>query len=108
MIQGAGIFPGRFALSAQSETTFTVFSAYLVGIEIEFVKNPQGAVSHIWLEAGPKGSRRQSARAARSNPGCSPMWPPGMYEFRYTQASLLNAGTGAEEEFRRLDSSGVR
>jgi hypothetical protein len=58
MIQAPGVFPGKFALSGQSETTFSIFSAYLVGVEVQFVKDAQGVLSHLLMRGLPGGEQK--------------------------------------------------
>jgi hypothetical protein len=60
MIQAPAVFPGKFALTPQSETKFAVFSAYLVNIEIEFFRGAQGNVAHL-LATGLAGGAEQKA-----------------------------------------------
>jgi hypothetical protein len=60
MIQAPAVFPGKFALTPQSETKFAVFSAYLVNIEIEFFRGAQGKVAHL-LATGLAGGAEQKA-----------------------------------------------
>jgi hypothetical protein len=66
MIQAPVIFPGKFALSAQSETSFSIFSAYLVGIEVEFVRDSDGVFSQLLIRGLPAGEQR-AVRKANSN-----------------------------------------
>lgn len=47
MIQAPGIFAGKFPLSAQTERTFTIFSAYLAEMSIEFVADDAGRVTEL-------------------------------------------------------------
>jgi hypothetical protein len=63
MLQAPGIFAGRFALSPQSETVFVPFSAYLVGIELEFVMDSQRIPSSI-LVRGTVGGEQKAIRKA--------------------------------------------
>ena len=52
MIQAPGAFPGRGKLSAHTESTFSIFSAYILSHEIEFVKDAQGVVTHFVQRSG--------------------------------------------------------
>lgn len=56
-VQAPGIFAGRFILSAQSETTFTLFSAYLAEMSLEFVKDAEGNVTELVVHFS-QGSQR--------------------------------------------------
>jgi hypothetical protein len=63
MIQAPQVFAGKFDLSAQSERNFSIFSAYLVNLELEFVRDQYGAVSHL-LVKGLNGGDQKAFRAA--------------------------------------------
>ncbi len=57
-LQISGVGPGRFPLSAQSETAFSIFSAYNVSVEIGFEKDPQGGITHLLVTGLPGGQQR--------------------------------------------------
>jgi hypothetical protein len=60
-LQISGIGPGTFPLSAQSETAFSLFSAYAVHVEVDFERDSQGAVTHLRV-TGPVGGLQRAAR----------------------------------------------
>ena len=66
MIQAPAVFPGKFALTPQSETKFAVFSAYLVNIEVEFLKNAQGSVTHLVATGLAGGGAQQAVRQSEA------------------------------------------
>jgi hypothetical protein len=65
MIQAPGIFPGKFTLSPQSDAVFVPFSAYLVGVEVEFAKDPQEPLFHL-LVRGLLGGEQKAVRKGDS------------------------------------------
>jgi hypothetical protein len=46
-IQAPGIFGGKFPLSAQTQDTFTIFSAYLAEMSIQFAADAAGQVTEL-------------------------------------------------------------
>ena len=46
-IQASGIFVGKFPLSAQTEDTFTIFSAYLAEMSIQFIADKEGRITEL-------------------------------------------------------------
>jgi hypothetical protein len=63
-LEMSGIGPGRFPLTAQSETSFSLFSAYAVNVAVNFEKDAQGAVSQILIKGllgGPQNATRKAS-----------------------------------------------
>jgi len=60
-LQISGVGPGKFPLSAHSETAFSLFSAYAADVEVEFEKDSQGVVSEL-LVTGQLGGPQKAIR----------------------------------------------
>jgi hypothetical protein len=60
----SGIGAGRFPLTAQSESSFSLFSAYAIDVAVNFEKDSQGAVSQILITGllgGPQRATRKGS-----------------------------------------------
>jgi hypothetical protein len=63
-LQISGIGPGRFPLTAQSETSFSLFSAYAADVEVDFEKDSQGLVTQLLIKGeigGPQKATRKGS-----------------------------------------------